>query len=335
MSRRDKIRDLYALTSGSAELAMANSATASAESPDRVPAGPVRSMGLALDRIEEESRALQQALATGAAIVEIETDRIEASIVRDRLPETDGPAFEAFTRSIAERGQEVPVLVRPHPDKDGRFQLAYGHRRLRALASLGRKIRAVVRPMSDAELIIAQGVENSQRKDLSYIEKALFAARLESRGFERGVIMDALATDKGELSKLISVARAVPESLVEAIGPAPKAGRRRWLQLAEALEDARARRLVEQCAGDPDLAKADSDTRFVRVLAAATRTERAPAAVVAWKNPAGRACATVARNAKAISVAFARDAEPEFGEFVVARLDDLYSQFLSRAKAGG
>ena len=333
MSRRDKIRDLYALTSGTEKLAMANSPPAPAESPERAPAGPVRSMGLALDRIEEESRALQQALATGAAIVEIETDRIEASIVRDRLPETDGPAFDAFRRSIAERGQEVPVLVRPHPEREGRFQLAYGHRRLRALASLGRKIRAVVRPMSDVELIVAQGVENSQRKDLSYIEKALFAARLEDRGFERSVIIDALATDKGELSKLISVARAVPEALVEAIGPAPKAGRRRWLQLAEALEDARARRRAEQSAADPDLAEADSDTRFVRVLAAATKAERPSAAVIDWKNPAGRTCATVARNSKAISLAFAQDAEPEFGEFVVARLDDLYSQFLSRAKA--
>ena len=57
--------------------------------------------------------------------------------------------------------------------------------------------------------------------------------------------MDALSTDKGELSKLISVARAVPHEIVEAIGSAPKAGRRRWLVLAELMENGQARRAAE------------------------------------------------------------------------------------------
>ena len=91
--------------------------------------------------------------------------------------------------------------------------------------------------MTDIELITAQGLENSQRGNLSYIERAVFAARLEDRGFARTVIIDALATDKTELSKLISVARAVPESVIDAIGPAPKAGRRRWLAFVDLLQN--------------------------------------------------------------------------------------------------
>ena len=145
-------------------------------------------------------------------------------------------------------------------------------------------MRAVVRELSDTELVIAQGIENSQRKDLSYIERALFAARLEDKGFERNVIIDALATDKGELSKLISVARAVPELVIEAIGPAPKAGRRRWLALADALRDARAKRAAEQASKDPDLSKADTDTRFLRVFAATNLSARNQPTVATWKS---------------------------------------------------
>ncbi len=334
MSRRDTIKDLYASTTSSEKLAMANSRSTRAHQPlDRVPAGPVRSMGLTLDRIEQESRVLQEALATGAAVVELDTHLIEASFVRDRLPEPEGD-FEAFKRSIAENGQEVPILVRPHPIQDGRFQVAFGHRRHRACAALGLKVRAVVRAMSDKDLVVAQGIENSQRKDLSYVERALYAARLEDRGFERSVICDALATDKGELSKLISVARAVPETVIEAIGPAPKAGRRRWLNLAEALEDARAKRSAERAAKDPDLATANTDTRFLRILSAATAHVRSRPAITNWKSSSGRVSATLMQSGKAISLAFDQGTEPEFAEFVASQLDELYSTFLSRAKAG-
>ncbi len=336
MSRRDRIKDLYSSTAENEKLAMANlSAVLVERSSERVPAGPVRSMGLALDRIEQESRDLEKALAAGSAVVELDPSLVDVSIVRDRLSESNDVGFETFKQSIADRGQEVPILVRPHPANEGRYQVAYGHRRLRAAVALGRKVHAVVRELSDTELVIAQGIENSQRKDLSYIERALFAARLEDRGFERTVIIDALATDKGELSKLISVARAVPELMIEAIGPAPKAGRRRWLALADALRDARAKRAAERASKDPDLSKADTDTRFLRVFAATNLSTRSQPTVAAWKSESGRAVATITRSNKAINLAFDSRNEPEFAEFVASQLDELYTAFLSRAKALG
>ncbi len=336
MTRRDRITALYASTAENEKLAMANLPAESVErSPERAAAGPVRSMGLALDRMERESRDLEKALAAGAAVVELDPSLVDVSIVRDRLSESNDASFETFKKSIADRGQEVPILVRPHPANDGRYQVAYGHRRLRAAAALGRKVRAVVRELSDTESVIAQGIENSQRKDLSYIERALFAARLEDKGFERNVIIDALATDKGELSKLISVARAVPELVIEAIGPAPKAGRRRWLALADALRDARAKRAAEQASKDPDLSKADTDTRFLRVFAATNLSARNQPTVATWKSESGRVVATITRSNKAINLAFDSRNEPEFADFVTSQLDELYTAFLSRAKALG
>jgi ParB family transcriptional regulator, chromosome partitioning protein len=44
-------------------------------------------------------------------------------------------------------------------------------------------------PSSDLERVVAQGKENSERRDLSFIERAAFAIYLEQRGFERSVIL--------------------------------------------------------------------------------------------------------------------------------------------------
>jgi ParB family transcriptional regulator, chromosome partitioning protein len=335
MSRRDRIKDLYASTAASEKLAMANFDANPSQSDrpvGRVLAAPVRSMGLALDRIEQESKALQQALAAGATIVELDPDLVDESFVRDRLPESETD-FERFKRSIAEGGQRVPILVRPHRSLEGRYEVAFGHRRTRACRALGIKVRAAVQSLSDRELVIAQGVENSERKDLSYIERSLYAARLEDRGFDRADICEALATDKGELSKLISVARAIPEEVVDAIGPAPKAGRRRWLSLADAMQETKSKRAAEQALRDPHLREMDSDTRFLRVFAAATAKQIKRPSVTTWRSSAGGATATLTRTSKATNLTFDQRTDPEFAEFVASQLDELHSRFLSRTLA--
>jgi ParB family transcriptional regulator, chromosome partitioning protein len=323
MSRKDRIKGLYQLPTEDEKLAMANSPKPlENKEKERVPAGPVRSMGLALGRIEEETKALQSALATGSQVVDLEPSMIDVSMVRDRLAGDDA-SYEELRRSIQERGQEVPILVRPHPTAQGRFQVAYGHRRLRAVAELGGKIKAVVRTMTDAELVIAQGVENSARQDLSYIEKALFAARLEDRGFERTIIIDALSTDKGELSKLISVARAVPEEVIEAIGPAPKAGRRRWQALAEAIEKPATKKAVEKAAKDPSLAGLATDARFVKVLAAGTKATQEKGAkldVVAVNTASGRKVAQVTKSGRDLKIAIDKKFDAAFADFLIGRL---------------
>ncbi len=329
MSRRDKIKDLYASTAENEKLAMANSASASVTPgrlSGRVIAAPVRSMGLALDRIEQESKALQDALSAGATIVELEPTSIDESFIRDRLPESEAD-FERFKRSISEGGQRVPILVRPHISVQGRYEIAFGHRRTRACAALGIKVRAVVQPLSDRELVIAQGIENSERRDLSYIERALYAARLEDRDFDRIAICEALATDKGELSKLISVARAVPHELIAAIGSAPKAGRRRWLSFAEAIQDSKSKRTALQAAKDPDLSRLDSDARFLRVLSAATEKQRADKSVSTWRSSVGEGTAVLTRTAQNMSLAFDRRTNPEFVAFVASNSTNCTRSF--------
>ncbi len=191
MSRRNLIGNLI-----QEQLAAANSQRPSADKGEpapRVTAGPVRTMGLTLDKLELERKSLEEALAAGGAIVEIATDLVEGSFAADRFAESADAAFETLKQSIA---AQRPGGADPRPadaGKPGRYQVAYGHRRLRACRQLGRPVRALVKPLGDAELVVAQGLENAARVDLSFIEKAVFAHGLERRGFDRTTIMAALA----------------------------------------------------------------------------------------------------------------------------------------------
>lgn len=197
--------------------------------------GVVGAMSESLGNLAADLKAAQDQAAlvlNGDTVVEISTDLIDPSFVSDRLGEGD---VTQLTESITRFGQQSPILVRPHPEREGRYQTAFGHRRVRVLRSLGLPARAVVKQLTDEDLVIAQGQEN-QRRDLSFIERALFAGRLEGKSFTRDVICSALDVDKTELSRLLSIITAVPAELIDAIGPALKTGRRKWLELAALIE---------------------------------------------------------------------------------------------------
>jgi len=55
--------------------------------------------------------------------------------------------------------------------------------------------------MSDQELVIAQGQENNERQDLSYIVKSSLRATPRKSSYPRDVIMSALAIYKSDRFK--------------------------------------------------------------------------------------------------------------------------------------
>ncbi|SDN38565.1 plasmid partitioning protein RepB [Ensifer sp. YR511] len=174
---------------------------------------------------------IERRLAEGQAVIDLDTTLVEPSFVRDRMP----GHIEGLLASIRDQGQQVPILVRPHPEKSGHYQVAFGHRRLRAVQELGLQVKAIVRSLTDEELVIAQGQENNEREDLSYIEKSRFAHRLKER-FPREVITSAMSIDKAELSRMLSIIDSLSSELIDAIGPAPGVGRRSWQELAELIQ---------------------------------------------------------------------------------------------------
>lgn len=205
------------------------------------------------------------------ALIDVPADMIDHAGLRDRLDE-DREGLEALKASLAEYGQQVPVLLRHSPNVEGRYEVIFGRRRVQALRELRLPVKAMLRSLNDRDLIVVQGQENSARKELSFIEKACFAAEMARQGFERKVICDALSIDKTVISRMLSVTDNLPEKLIRAIGAAPNAGRDRWLDLARKSRGRKTGELVQAARGP------DSDARFMAVLAAleAPRPQSAP-----------------------------------------------------------
>lgn len=170
------------------------------------------------------------------AVVEIDPFRIKASGLRDRI-EHDEAAHKALMGSLRDYGQQVPVLVRPDPEDADQFLIVYGRRRVLALRDLGQPVKAMIRDLDDAEAIMAQGQENSARRDLSFIERVNFARQMVAADYDRKAICDALSTDKTLISRMLKVADTVPVDVIEAIGAAHGIGRDRWLQFATLWSD--------------------------------------------------------------------------------------------------
>lgn len=181
--------------------------------------------------------AVSQSIADlkSRSVTEIDPNLIDAAGLQDRL-EYSEDENQALMHSIKTYGQQVPILVRPNPENPDRFQIVFGRRRVFATRDLGIKVKAMIRDLDDTELVMAQGQENTARKDLSFIEKANFARQMADAGYERKVICDAIHIDKTLISRMLSVAERVPIEVIEAIGAAHGIGRDRWLALADGFE---------------------------------------------------------------------------------------------------
>ncbi len=295
-------------------------------SAPRVGAGAVGAVSRSLGRFEEELQAARAAAQSGERVVDIETSLIDPSWLRDRL-EGDDDEQAALVAAIKEHGQSTPILVRPSVSNPGRYQVAFGHRRLNACTTLGIPVKAVVKDLSDEALAIAQGQENAARRDLSYIERAVFAQKLIKAGYSRDVAMAALATDKTELSKLLAIAQAVPSTLITLIGPAPKAGRPRWLGLAERTKDpvARHRLIKEFVAHSPSSMK--SDDRFALAFrlagAAPKRTDRP----TTWINKDEKSIVRIQRKGPQTVLVIDDRVTPDFAAFLETKLPELYEAY--------
>lgn len=145
----------------------------------------------------------------------------------------DAAALEELADSIHAKGLLQSPLARPHPDKLGKFQIAAGERRRRAMVLLAARgeagrsaefdpdsIEIKVRQIDDADMIMIGILENSDRVDPSPIEEAeafvqlrdLIAARdPESAGKATQII----ATSLGKTRRHVQLRIALAEKLVE------------------------------------------------------------------------------------------------------------------------
>lgn len=266
------------------------------------------------------------------AVQDVDPRMIDGAGVRDRLDEEGG--LTELIASIQEYGQQVPVLLRPNPNDAERFQIVYGRRRVAALRALGQPVKALVRLLDDRALIVAQGQENSARRDLSFIERVNFARQMREMGYERKIICDALHVDKTLISRMLSVADRIDPTVIEAIGAAPSVGRDRWLKLADHLADAGGIDVTALAIGD------SSDQRFDAVLAAVTappaqyeepapKKPASPPASSKLIGASGKPLGEVKRSKRKTTLTLDSAAADGFEDWLINNIQDLHARFTS------
>lgn len=287
-----------------------------------------------IDELAEKAQAgkeFEARLLEGETVVDLDPDTIDVSFVADRMDD-DKEAFEELVEAIRQRGQDSPILVRPHPRVGGRYMTVFGHRRTRAAKLLGRPVRAVVKDLGDKDHVIAQGQENSARADLSFIEKAIFARNLERNSYDRDVIMAALSVDKAVVSKMISVTKDIPDEVIKAVGSAKNSGRDRWYDLAKKIRVGEVS--VRELIGSPDFKAATSDDRLeilARHLSAKSGgKETKPAQKASSKSwvPDDKSIRVILKKTSKKATVTLESADGlHFAEFIAGQLDDLYRAF--------
>jgi ParB family chromosome partitioning protein len=280
----------------------------------------------ALVDLREERDRLKAELENAQDIKTLDPKLIDPSPFPDRLEDQDSEAdFEVLKQSIAEEGQQLPVFVRPHPTVSGRFQLAYGHRRLRAIKELGHeKILACIRDLNDNELIAAQGIENSARRDLSFIEKALFAEHIrnqcQNKRDEVAKVKSILSCTDADVSAFKHILSTLPSTVIRLIGPATKVGKPRWRQLAKQAQEHADSKILEGLEKDRVFSSInDTNQRFDYVLN--LFSTKSTSAASSEFLEIGKTTISIARKAKTISLTSNNKA---FGEWLINNLSNLH-----------
>lgn len=288
----------------------------------------------------DEMAARADKLLEGETIIEIDPNLVDDSFSRDRFDLDDPEYAEEYAKvrdAVETRGQDSPALLRPHPQQIGRYMLVFGHLRKRAALELGRKLRAVVRDISDRDHVISQGQENTSRANTSFIEKARWATDIVDRKFDtdNSTVIEALRINAPTLSKMLAVGK-LPGRLLDGIGRAKKTGRDRWYELKLLLDRPGNLDKAFAMLEEPEFASLSSDERFealynrVKKSNRSARSKQQPE-IRSWTPADGRLEASIAGNGRRFTIALKAKSNDAlaFGSFVSENLGRLYEEFRS------
>ena len=132
---------------------------------------------------------------SGSGAVELKISELEPNREQPRR-EFDEKAMAELADSIAQHGLLQPLLVRPL--FGGGYQIVAGERRWRAARMAGlSEVPAVVREMSDHEVMELALIENLQREDLTPLE--------EANGYQ--TLLDKYGMTQDEVAKTVGKSR--------------------------------------------------------------------------------------------------------------------------------
>lgn len=159
-----------------------------------------RALGRGLEALiqpkEAESVSQPQERILNLAISEIKTNKYQPRL------EFNQEKLNDLTSSIKEKGVVQPVLVRRIL---GGYELIAGERRLRAVKNLGmEKIPAIVKEVSDIDMLEISLIENIQREGLNPMEEAhSFQKFITDFNFTQEKIAKVLGKDRSTIANVI------------------------------------------------------------------------------------------------------------------------------------
>lgn len=126
--------------------------------------------------------------------------------------EFDEGELDDLSASIAENGLLQPLVVRPSPAADGRFELVAGERRFRAIRKLSwDDVPVLIREVDDETLLVLALVENLQREALNPLEEAEGYRTLADRfGLTQAEIAHAVGKDRSTVANVLRLLRLPP-----------------------------------------------------------------------------------------------------------------------------
>jgi ParB/RepB/Spo0J family partition protein len=94
--------------------------------------------------------------------------------VEDLIPDAENPnemdeaTFDLLIEEIRQQGFDEPILVRPHPTMEGKYQIGSGHHRTKAATIVGlTELPAIIKEWSDLEQREALAKRNALRGNLN------------------------------------------------------------------------------------------------------------------------------------------------------------------------
>jgi len=156
---------------------------------------------------------------------EIELDKICPSKLNPRL-DVNIARLTELAESIREVGLLEPIIVRP---VNGEFEVVVGERRYRASQQAGLKaIPALVREYSDDEVVQLNLIENTQREELSAVEKGKVCKWLLEKCPEKyhsqKMIAQKIGVSADTVSLWLRAVEAVPQEVQSLVAPSTISG---------------------------------------------------------------------------------------------------------------
>ena len=116
--------------------------------------------------------------------------------------------------SLKATGLLQPITVRPAAGRKNHFELIAGERRLRAATNIGwKQIAAVVKDLTDQEILTLALVENLQRADLNPVEEAEgYDHLIKDFGYTQQTVATMVGKDRSTIANVLRVLQ-LPEAV--------------------------------------------------------------------------------------------------------------------------